>query len=86
LRHRFRTNNINHTFNFRYEVEVASGKEFVFKEALLEYCHLDVSILTQGCMKMRQLIMEEHNIDPFVVAPTIASLCMSVLLSIGILS
>jgi hypothetical protein len=59
-------------------LEVAKDKEFVFKEALLEYCHLDVSILTQGCMKMRHLIMDEHDIDPFVVAPTIASLCMSV--------
>jgi hypothetical protein len=53
-------------------------KEFVFKEALVTYCHLDVSILTQGCMKMRQMIKDEHDIDPFVVAPTIASLCMSV--------
>jgi hypothetical protein len=70
----------NIQYDYRYEAEAAVGREFVFKEALLQYCHLDVSILTRGCMKMRKLVMDEHDLDPFVCAPTIASLCMSVYL------
>jgi hypothetical protein len=48
----------------------------VLKEELVSYCRLDVDILAKGCMTLRELVMGDHGVDPFVCSTTIASLCM----------
>ena len=62
----------------RYHAEKAKNLEFNFQRELEAYCKQDVEILTKACMKFRKLVMDEHNVDPFVASTTIASLCMCV--------
>lgn len=51
---------------------------FDFKQQLEHYCRLDVEILAKGCLTFREMLMKQHNVCPFSVAMTIASLCMHV--------
>ena len=47
---------------------------FYFKKELIKYCIQDVNILRESCLKFRQLIIEQVDIDLFADCCTIASL------------
>lgn len=55
--------------------------EFDFRKELTEYCWSDVMLLSAGCLKFREIIMDltrkecGKEIDPFENSITIASLC-----------
>ena len=67
-----------------------SDDPFEFQSELERYCRLDVDILAQGwkliiisgrilfsgCMRFRDILLHEHEVDPFLSAITIASTCM----------
>ncbi|XP_044591938.1 uncharacterized protein LOC123270042 [Cotesia glomerata] len=59
-----------------YEKRVNTNNNFNFKEEILHYCKLDVSILRIACCKFRKLILECGNVCPFTECTTIASTCM----------
>ena len=51
---------------------------FDFQIELERYCKLDVEILATGCLRFRELLRAEHDVDPFADAVTIASTCMHI--------
>lgn len=51
---------------------------FDFRKEIVEYCVSDVEILTQACIKFRDLLMSVGNVCPFMEACTIASTCNKV--------
>ncbi|CAH1995991.1 unnamed protein product [Acanthoscelides obtectus] len=56
----------------------AEGYVFDFQKEIVEYCISDVEILTQACLKFRDLIKTETTVDPFQESTTIASCCNKV--------
>ena len=48
---------------------------FDMERDLVEYCISDVKILTETCLKFRQLFLNQSNVEPFLEATTIASVC-----------
>ncbi|XP_044594829.1 uncharacterized protein LOC123272194 [Cotesia glomerata] len=59
-----------------YENRVNTNNNFNFKEEILHYCKLNVSILRLACSKFRKLILDCGNVCPFTECTTIASTCM----------
>ncbi|CAD6239806.1 GSCOCG00012572001-RA-CDS [Cotesia congregata] len=59
-----------------YENRVNTNNNFNFKEEILHYCKLDVSILRLACSKFRKLILDCGYVCPFTECTTIASTCM----------
>lgn len=57
-------------------------KIFNFREQLVTYCRADVAILTECCLKFRELFIKETTLDPFENSITIASACMKVFRSL----
>lgn len=53
--------NKNHNFNLKYEIEA--------------YCVNDVEILTQACLKFRNMMLSECNVEPFLECVTVAGTC-----------
>ena len=51
---------------------------FDFRRELIEYCISDVEILTQSCVKFRELLMSVGDVCPYMEACTIASTCNKV--------
>lgn len=45
------------------------------REALISYCIDDVSILRKSCMKFKELLMQEGNINPLLECISLASSC-----------
>ena len=45
--------------------ESMEGKVFDFKHEMHEYCQADVTILREGCMQFRRLLLETAKVDPF---------------------
>ncbi|CAH2005267.1 unnamed protein product [Acanthoscelides obtectus] len=56
----------------------AEGYVFDFQKEIVEYCISDVEILTQACLKFRDLMKTETTVDPFQESTTIASCCNKV--------
>ena len=52
--------------------------EFNFRQALFDYCELDVELLTKGCLAFRKIILDATRIDPFMTCITLASLCHTI--------
>ncbi len=50
---------------------------FHFQDELLSYCVSDVDILRKSCLKFRQLLKQETDLDPFSFI-TIAAVCLGV--------
>ncbi|CAH2013360.1 unnamed protein product [Acanthoscelides obtectus] len=50
----------------------AEGYVFDFQKEIVEYCISDVEILTQACLKFRDLMKTETTVDPFQESTTIA--------------
>ncbi|CAH1106576.1 unnamed protein product [Psylliodes chrysocephalus] len=57
---------------------IAENYVFDFQKEIISYCMSDVDILTQACLKFRQLLLEETSVCPFMEATTIASTCNKV--------
>ena len=55
--------------------EKVKDVEFNFQKEFEDYCLSDVQLLTQGCLKLRAINMQDTSVDPFQVASTIASYC-----------
>lgn len=55
--------------------EEHKNNTFNFETELVEYCRSDVEILTQACLKFREIMIQECKVCPFVEATTIASTC-----------
>jgi hypothetical protein len=53
-------------------------KTFDFQKELVDYCVQDVVVMMKGCLKFRQLYVEQFSVDPFHECLTIASTCMAV--------
>ncbi|CAH2012950.1 unnamed protein product, partial [Acanthoscelides obtectus] len=65
--------------NYAYKYTTLSGEEqIVCKKEIVEYCISDVEILTQACLKFRDLMKTETTVDPFQESTTIASCCNKV--------
>ncbi len=67
---------------FNFWNDKVKDQEFNFKQEFETYCWSDVRLLTEGCLKFRQICMEDtklnesdSGVDPFRVAITIASYC-----------
>uniref|UniRef100_A0A915HNU0 DNA-directed DNA polymerase n=1 Tax=Romanomermis culicivorax TaxID=13658 RepID=A0A915HNU0_ROMCU len=56
-----------------YNKKIETESQFNFDKELLDYCHSDVQVLWQCCMKFRDILMEETDVDPFEKSITIAS-------------
>ncbi|VEN56957.1 unnamed protein product [Callosobruchus maculatus] len=54
---------------------VAQNYVFDFQNEITQYCVSDVDILTQSCLKFREMLIEETGVCPFMEAVTIASAC-----------
>nr|CAI5820605.1 unnamed protein product [Callosobruchus analis] len=52
---------------------VAQNYVFDFQKEILQYCISDVDILTQSCLKFREMLMAKTGVCPFMEATTIAS-------------
>ncbi|KAG5873123.1 hypothetical protein JTB14_031627 [Gonioctena quinquepunctata] len=48
------------------------------RREIVEYCLSDVNILTQSCLRFRELLISETHVCPFMEANTIASACNKV--------
>ena len=59
---------------FKWYESLPADYIFDFKRELLSYCHQDVTILREACLKFRKLITEYSEIDPFAKDCTIAGL------------
>lgn len=55
--------------------EIHKYDQFDMQRDLVEYCISDVDILTNACLKFREMFLRECNVDPFTEATTIASAC-----------
>ena len=53
-------------------------QEFNFRQALFEYCEIDVELLAKGCLAFRKIIKKATRIDPFATCITLASLCHTI--------
>ncbi|KAG5876882.1 hypothetical protein JTB14_007458 [Gonioctena quinquepunctata] len=58
--------------------KVATNYVFHFQKEIEEYCISDVDILTESCLKFRDLLISETQVCPFMEATTIASTCNKV--------
>ncbi|KAG5864370.1 hypothetical protein JTB14_034245 [Gonioctena quinquepunctata] len=58
--------------------KVAENYNFHFQKEIEEYCISDVDILTESCLKFRDLLISETQVCPFMEATTIASACNKV--------
>ena len=58
-----------------YRHRKETNDHFNQREEIAKYCHMDVSILRQGCTKFRESFLE-FGVDPFQYV-TIASCCMA---------
>ncbi|KAG5889399.1 hypothetical protein JTB14_018273 [Gonioctena quinquepunctata] len=58
--------------------KVAKNYNFHFQKEIEEYCISDVDILTESCLKFRDLLISETQVCPFMEATTIASACNKV--------
>ena len=58
--------------------EIHKDGIFNLKKELVEYCVSDVEILSQACLKFRELLMVAGNVCPYMEACTIASTCNKV--------
>ena len=71
---------IKNEFDIWYE-EVKNDT-YDFKETFEEYCWNDVELLTAGCLKFRQVSLQDTGMDPFKVALTIAKYCNLVFINL----
>lgn len=55
--------------------ETNKNETFNFDKELVQYCIRDVEILTEACLKFRQIMLNECAVCPFTEAVTIASAC-----------
>ena len=60
-------------FEIWYRQHQEANHVFDTQEELKAYCISDVQILREGCEKFRAACLENHKIDPFTSAITIAS-------------
>lgn len=60
-----------------YNSKIQSSEIFDFKKEIITYCRSDVDLLSRGCLKFRDIILDVTNndIDPFQHCLTIASVC-----------
>ncbi|KAG5863026.1 hypothetical protein JTB14_010428 [Gonioctena quinquepunctata] len=58
--------------------KVAKNYNFHVQKEIEEYCISDVDILTDSCLKVRDLLISETQVCPFMEATTIASACNKV--------
>ncbi|XP_055387941.1 uncharacterized protein LOC129616346 [Condylostylus longicornis] len=56
-------------------VEYYNPNDMKVDEQIIEYCVNDVAILTQSCLKFREMFLKQCNVEPFLEATTIASAC-----------
>ncbi|XP_055387125.1 uncharacterized protein LOC129615785 [Condylostylus longicornis] len=56
-------------------VEYYNPNDMKVDEQMIEYCVNDVTILTQSCLKFREMFLKQCNVEPFLEATTIASAC-----------
>ncbi|XP_055390586.1 uncharacterized protein LOC129619368 [Condylostylus longicornis] len=56
-------------------VEYYNPNDMKVDEQIIEYCANDVTILTQSCLKFREMFLKQCNVEPFLEATTIASAC-----------
>ncbi|XP_055385241.1 uncharacterized protein LOC129614573 [Condylostylus longicornis] len=56
-------------------VEYYNPNDMKVDEQIIEYCVNDVTILTQSCLKFREMFLKQCNVEPFLEATTIASAC-----------
>ena len=61
-----------------HKEQVESNYLFNFREEIIKYCRSDVDILRNCCMKFREMLRDETDIDPFEKCLTIASYCHEV--------
>ncbi|MES9881304.1 MAG: DNA polymerase, partial [Sedimenticola sp.] len=68
-----------HNFLQWHKEQATQNVQFDFQKEILEYCWSDVHILTQACLKFRQLLLDatEGTVCPFQNV-TIASTCMHI--------
>lgn len=66
---------IHSEFDKWYNEQITKNYTFDLQKELLEYCLSDCDILSQACIKFRNLLLEQCNVDPFLEAVTIASAC-----------
>lgn len=55
-----------------------TGREWILRREMVEYCVNDVIILRRSGIEFRRRYMDIADVDPFLVASTIASLAMHV--------
>nr|CAI5838221.1 unnamed protein product [Callosobruchus analis] len=48
---------------------------FDFQNEIVDYCISDVNVLQQACLKFRQIMLNEGNVDPFTEAITLLGAC-----------
>nr|CAI5848832.1 unnamed protein product [Callosobruchus analis] len=48
---------------------------FDFQKEIVDYCISDVNVLQQACLKFRQIMLKEGNVDPFTEAITLPGAC-----------
>ncbi|XP_055374404.1 uncharacterized protein LOC129607410 [Condylostylus longicornis] len=56
-------------------VEYYNPNDMKVDEQIIEYCVNDVTILTQSCLKFREMFLKQCNVEPFLETTTIASAC-----------
>lgn len=64
--------------NFLQWYNANKDTSFTLREQLLSYCENDVDILRESCLKFRKLFMEVAQVEPFLVASTIAKLALHI--------
>ena len=57
--------------------KTVENEKFDFQKEMYRYCKSDVQILREGCLKLRELFIENTQIDPFQYI-TIAGVCMAI--------
>ena len=65
------------TFSKWHAERVNENYIFNLQKELLEYCTLDVDLLRQGCLKLREQFLEIENIDPYRYL-TLPSVCVAI--------